>query len=62
MGNLWRAPFFLGALVLAQAANVSTSVFLGFWSVSSIEGWTQSRYMGVYAAIGMSYSLFTFLG
>jgi hypothetical protein len=44
MGGMWKAPLFLFALVCAQAANVGSTVFLGFWSGSEL-GWPQGRYM-----------------
>lgn len=40
-----KAPIFLGLLLVAQTANVGTTVFLSFWSESSL-GWSQGRYMG----------------
>lgn len=43
MGSMWIAPLFLGCLMLAQAANVGTSIFLGKWSDSAIEGWSQGQ-------------------
>ena len=56
-----KAPLFLGLLILAQTANVGTTIFLSFWSESSL-GWSQARYMGVYAALGLSYTLLVFAG
>ncbi|TBU42097.1 multidrug resistance-associated ABC transporter [Dichomitus squalens] len=52
-------PLFLLA-VLAQCAQVANTLFLGFWTSSSIPGFSQGDYMGTYAALGVSSGLFAF--
>lgn len=49
-------------LLVAQASQVGNTLFLGFWSGESIKGFTQGEYIGVYAALGVAYALFTFCG
>ncbi|OBZ77828.1 Oligomycin resistance ATP-dependent permease YOR1 [Grifola frondosa] len=59
-GILW-APFIVLLLVLSQGAQVANNLFLGFWTAESISGFTQGDYMGVYAALGVSSGVFSFL-
>ncbi|KZS90158.1 multidrug resistance-associated ABC transporter [Sistotremastrum niveocremeum HHB9708] len=59
-GGLVWAPIMLVPLALAQAAQVGNNLFLGFWTAESIPGFTQSEYMGVYAALGVAQALFSF--
>ena len=47
MNGLWRMPLFLATLVLAQGANVGTTILLGKWSESGspglgVPGWSRS--------------------
>lgn len=47
MGRVWRMPLFLATLVLAQGANVGTTILLGKWSESGtpglgVPGWSRS--------------------
>ncbi|OBZ78499.1 Canalicular multispecific organic anion transporter 1 [Grifola frondosa] len=60
-GGLAWAPTIILLLVLYQGAQVSNNLFLGFWTASSIHGFTQGDYMGVYAALGISSGIFAFL-
>lgn len=52
----------LSSLVLAQCSQVGTTLFLGFWSASTIPGFRNGQYMGVYAGLGISLVVFTFVG
>ncbi|KAM5532134.1 hypothetical protein V8D89_014227 [Ganoderma adspersum] len=47
-------------VTLSQVAQVANTLFLGFWTSSSIHGFTQGDYMGVYAALGVASGLFAF--
>ncbi|KAJ7459489.1 multidrug resistance-associated ABC transporter [Mycena galericulata] len=58
-GIVW-APIIILLLALAQAAQVSNNMFLGFWTAESIRGFNQGEYMGVYAALGFAQALFSF--
>ncbi|SJL01375.1 uncharacterized protein ARMOST_04696 [Armillaria ostoyae] len=59
-GVIW-APILLLLLVLNQCSRVGNTVFLGFWTADGIHGFTQGQYMVVYAGIGVSQAIFTFL-
>lgn len=39
---------------------VGNNLLLGFWTASSIPGFSQSDYMGVYAALGIAQAIFSF--
>ncbi|CDZ97481.1 Multidrug resistance-associated protein/mitoxantrone resistance protein, ABC superfamily [Phaffia rhodozyma] len=51
MGSVWWALAFMSCFILAQASIVGNTIFLGKWSDSSIVGWSQSDYMGLYAGV-----------
>ncbi|KAF4621625.1 hypothetical protein D9613_012586 [Agrocybe pediades] len=59
-GVVW-APIILSLLLLAQGAQVSNNLFLGFWTSSSIHGFKQGDYMLVYALLGVAQAIFTFM-
>ncbi|KAK0453030.1 multidrug resistance-associated ABC transporter [Armillaria borealis] len=59
-GVIW-APILLLLLVLNQCSRVGNTVFLGFWTADGIHRFTQGQYMVVYAGIGVSQAIFTFL-
>lgn len=50
------------SLVAAEGSQIGNILFLGFWSASSIPGFDQGHYMGIYAAFGASLALFTLTG
>ncbi|KAJ9110597.1 hypothetical protein QFC22_006715 [Naganishia vaughanmartiniae] len=52
----------LASLILAQCSQVGTALFLGFWSASTIPGFNKGHYMGIYAGLGVSLVVFTFVG
>ncbi|KAL0958947.1 hypothetical protein HGRIS_014261 [Hohenbuehelia grisea] len=60
-GGIFWAPLILGLLILSQVSIVGTSVFLGFWTSSSIPGFRQGDYMAVYAGFGAAHALFSML-
>ncbi|KAL0958936.1 hypothetical protein HGRIS_014252 [Hohenbuehelia grisea] len=60
-GSILWAPFLIGLLALNQGASVGNNLFLGFWTASSIPGFKQGEYMGVYAALGAAQATFTFM-
>ncbi|KAH7104385.1 cadmium ion transporter [Auriculariales sp. MPI-PUGE-AT-0066] len=43
----------LALLTLAQAAQVGTTLFLGFWTSRSIDGLKNGHYIAIYIAIGL---------
>ncbi|WRT69592.1 uncharacterized protein IL334_006581 [Kwoniella shivajii] len=53
-----NSPFYIilcaSFLFLTQASAVGNSLFLGFWSGSTIKGFSQGDYMGVYGGLGAS--------
>ncbi|KAG8873871.1 hypothetical protein FRB97_006378 [Tulasnella sp. 331] len=60
-GGLIWAPVILALLTLTEAANVSTNLFLGYWTGQTISDFTQGQYMAVYAGIGTAQALFSFI-
>ena len=59
-GGIIIFPLVLLWVVLSQGAQVSNSLFLGFWTSSSIHEFTQGDYMGTYAALGVASGIFSF--
>nr|XP_019009246.1 uncharacterized protein I206_05894 [Kwoniella pini CBS 10737]OCF48027.1 hypothetical protein I206_05894 [Kwoniella pini CBS 10737] len=59
-----NSPFYIAicaaSLLLTQASSVGNSLFLGFWTGSSINGFTQGEYMGVYGGLGAAQAFFNF--
>ncbi|WVW86813.1 hypothetical protein I302_108868 [Kwoniella bestiolae CBS 10118] len=47
-------------LLLTQASAIGNSLFLGYWTGSTINGFTQGQYMGVYGGLGAAQALFNF--
>ncbi|CAE6417184.1 unnamed protein product [Rhizoctonia solani] len=60
-GGLSWMPFLALLLSLAQAANVLSTLFLGFWT-SNHWGLPQGAYMGIYAGLGFATAIFSFMG
>ncbi|KAJ9097159.1 hypothetical protein QFC21_004828 [Naganishia friedmannii] len=52
----------LVCIALSECAQVGNTLSLGFWSSSSIKGFHQGQYMGIYAGLGVAIALFTFIG
>lgn len=57
-----RSPFItvvaIGFLVLAQLAEASTTVWLGYFTKRSIKGMSDAGYIGIYFALGAAYVVF----
>ncbi|KAJ9110598.1 hypothetical protein QFC22_006716, partial [Naganishia vaughanmartiniae] len=51
----------LVCIALSECAQVGNTLSLGFWSSSSIEGFQQGQYMGIYAGLGVAIAVFTFI-
>lgn len=49
------------SLLLAQCSQIGSTLFLGFWSRSSIPGFQTSEYIGAYAGLGAGGAAFTFV-
>lgn len=49
--------FVVAVLLLDQAAQVASTLWLGFWSAGRFPQWGQGEYMAIYAAIGVSVGL-----
>ncbi|KAJ1304670.1 hypothetical protein OPQ81_005809 [Rhizoctonia solani] len=60
-GGLHWMPFLALLLSLAQAANVLSTLFLGFWT-SNHWDLPQGAYMGIYAGLGFATAIFSFMG
>ncbi|KAG6849131.1 hypothetical protein H0H93_011041, partial [Arthromyces matolae] len=60
-GGIFWAPVVLFILVMNEASQVGTNLFLGFWTGQTIKGFSQDQYMGVYAGFGVAQALFSFL-
>ncbi|RPD65442.1 multidrug resistance-associated ABC transporter [Lentinus tigrinus ALCF2SS1-7] len=59
-GGIMVFPLVLLWVALAQGSQVANTLFLGFWTSSSIGGFTQGDYMGTYAALGVASGIFSF--
>ncbi|QRV93840.1 ABC transporter transmembrane region [Ceratobasidium sp. AG-Ba] len=60
-GGLSWSPFLILLLTLSQAANVLSTLFLGFWT-SNHFNLPQGAYMGIYAGLGFTTAIFSFAG
>ncbi|KAI5122830.1 hypothetical protein M0805_003125 [Coniferiporia weirii] len=60
-GSILWAPAIVLLLTLMQGASVGNNLFLGFWTASSIHGFSEGDYMGVYAALGVAQAFFSFV-
>lgn len=58
-GSLLNAPIVLGLLLLSQAANITTSLWLSWWTADKF-GYSRGVYIGVYAALGGAQALCLF--
>ncbi|RDX54457.1 multidrug resistance-associated ABC transporter [Lentinus brumalis] len=59
-GGVWIFPLVLLWVILAQGSQVANTLFLGFWTSSTIHGFSQADYMGTYAALGVASGIFWF--
>lgn len=57
-------PFLIAiaAAILAECTTIALGLVLGFWATSSLWGFGQGQYMGLYAAVGVSVAIFTSIG
>jgi ATP-binding cassette subfamily C (CFTR/MRP) protein 1 len=62
MSKEWTFAFAMIMLVIDEASSVLNTLFLGYWSGSTISGFRQGDYMGLYAAFGGLQALCSFLG
>ncbi|KAI0123118.1 ABC transporter [Xylariales sp. AK1849] len=58
-GTIISAPLVFFALILSQGANISTSLWLSWWT-SDQYGYSTGVYIGVYAALGTAQALLMF--
>ncbi|KAG9689032.1 ABC multidrug transporter-like protein, partial [Aureobasidium melanogenum] len=58
-GSLAVAPLILLVLILSQGANISTSLWLSWWTSNKF-GYSKGVYIGVYAALGVSQAVLMF--
>ena len=58
-GTILNGPFVIFLLILAQGSNITTSLWLSFWTSDKF-GFTTGVYIGVYAALGAVQALLTF--
>ncbi|ORY72006.1 P-loop containing nucleoside triphosphate hydrolase protein [Pseudomassariella vexata] len=58
-GTMLNAPIILLILILAQGANLATSLWLSYWTADKF-GYTTGVYIGVYAALGTTQALLMF--
>ncbi|KAI0659143.1 multidrug resistance-associated ABC transporter [Cubamyces menziesii] len=59
-GGWYVFPTILLWIIISQGAQVANNLFLGFWTSSSIRGFDQADYMGIYAALGILSGIFSF--
>jgi ABC-type multidrug transport system fused ATPase/permease subunit len=52
----------LSGAVLTECVAIALTLILGFWATSSISGFGQSQYMGLYAGLGVAVAVFSFVG
>lgn len=50
----------VGPGILIRFGLVANTLFLGFWTSSTIPGFSQGDYMGTYAALGVGAGIFSF--
>ena len=58
-GSLLFAPMVFLILVISQGANITTSLWLSWWTSKKF-GFTEGQYIGVYAALGVVQALLMF--
>ena len=59
-GSIWVAPLVIGLIVLSQGANISTSLWLSWWTADKF-GFSRPVYVGAFAALGFGQALLMFL-
>lgn len=58
-GSVLIAPFVILLLIISQGANITTSLWLSWWTSNKF-GYSQGEYIGVYAALGVAQALLQF--
>ncbi|KAF2112460.1 ABC multidrug transporter-like protein [Lophiotrema nucula] len=58
-GGIWVGPLVVGLLILSQGANITTSLWLSWWTSNKWK-YSEGTYIGAYAALGFSQALFMF--
>ena len=58
-GSILNGPLVLFLLILSQAANIATSLWLSYWTSNKF-GFSTGQYIGVYAALGIVQALLMF--
>ncbi|KAL1902719.1 ATP-binding cassette transporter yor1 [Sporothrix stenoceras] len=58
-GSILNGPLVVFLLILAQGANITTSLWLSYWTSDKF-GFTTGVYIGVYAALGAVQAMLTF--
>jgi len=59
-GSIFNIFIVLGLLLLSQGANITTSLWLSYWTSNKF-GYTTGTYIGVYAGLGACQALLIFL-
>ena len=59
-GSILFAPIVFLILVLSQGANITTSLWLSWWTSNQF-GFTEGQYIGAYAALGVVQALMMFI-
>ncbi|KAL3428313.1 ABC transporter family protein [Phlyctema vagabunda] len=59
-GSLLNAPLVVLFLLLSQAANIATSLWLSWWTSDKF-GYPTGTYIGVYAALGVAQAVLLFM-
>lgn len=58
-GTILYAPFVIFLLILSQGANITTSLWLSWWTSNKF-GYSTGQYIGTYAALGVVQALLMF--
>ncbi|KAH8598215.1 ABC multidrug transporter-like protein [Bisporella sp. PMI_857] len=59
-GTIWNGPLIILLLILSQAANITCSLWLSWWTSNQF-GYTTAVYIGVYAALGVAQVILLFI-
>ncbi|KAL8872715.1 MAG: hypothetical protein Q9174_001702 [Haloplaca sp. 1 TL-2023] len=58
-GSIFSGPFIIFLLILSQGANITTSLWLSYWTSNKF-GYSTGVYIGTYAALGVAQALLMF--
>lgn len=59
-GTILNGPLLIFLLILSQALNIVTSLWLSWWTSNKF-GYSTGKYIGIYAALGFLQALFMFI-